>query len=116
MHVALFFWGRLPVPDYGGTQRMVVCLARGLAEAGHRVALLAAPGYELPEATRVPVDPGDARRPGFAIAPHLPNGIDLLLSFVQLRRPPEVPWITRLAGNRKPGESGPPNTIYVSEN
>jgi glycosyltransferase involved in cell wall biosynthesis len=70
----------------------------------------------VPEATLVPVDPVDARRPDFAIGPHLPKGIDLLLSFVHLRRPPEVPWITRLAGNRKPGESGPPNTIYVSEN
>src|SRR5919106_1115394 len=31
MHIALFFWDRLPVPEYGGTQRMVVALARGLA-------------------------------------------------------------------------------------
>ena len=116
MRVALFFWGRLPVPDYGGTQRMVVCLARGLAEAGHRVSLLAAPGSEVPEATLVPVDPVDARRPDFAVAPHLPKDMDLLLSFVPLRRPPDAPWIHRLAGNRKPGESGPPNTIYVSEN
>jgi len=116
MHVALFFWGRLPVPDYGGTQRMVVCLARGLAEAGHRVSLLAAPGSAVPEAELIPVDPVEARKPQFAIAPHLPGGLDLLLSFVQLRRPPDAPWIHRLAGNRKPGESGPPNTIYVSEN
>ena len=88
MHVALFFWGRLPVVDYGGTQRMVVCLARGLAEAGHRVSLLAAPGSQVPEATLVPVDPVEARRPDFAIAPHLPKGMDLLLSYVQVRRPP----------------------------
>jgi glycosyltransferase involved in cell wall biosynthesis len=116
MHVALFFWGRLPVPEYGGTQRMVVCLARGLAEAGHRVSLLAAPGSDVPEAELVPVDPGEARKPDFAIAPFLPQAMDLLLSFVQLRRPPDAPWIQRLAGNRKPGEAGPPNTIYVSEN
>ena len=116
MHVALFFWGRLPVPDYGGTQRMVVCLARGLAEAGHRVSLLAAPGSDVPEATLVPVDPAESRQPDFEIGAHLPKGMDLLLSFVQLRRPPEAPWIQRLAGNRKPNESGPPNTIYVSEN
>jgi len=95
---------------------MVVCLARGLAEAGHRVTLLAAPGSDVPEATLVPVDPVGSRRPEFEIGPHLPRGMDLLLSFVQLRRPPDAPWIHRLAGNRKPGETGPPNTIYVSEN
>ena len=116
MHLALFFWGRLPVPDYGGTQRMAVCLARGLAEAGHRVSLIAAPGSVVPGAELVPVDPALARRPTFSIEPYLPSGMDLLLSFVELRRPPHAPWIHRLAGNRKPGESGPPNTIYVSEN
>ena len=94
---------------------MVVCLARGLAEAGHRVSLLAAPGSQVPEATLVPVDPVEARRPDFAIAPHLPKGMDLLLSYVQVRRPPDAPWIHRLEGNRKPGESSPPNTIYLSE-
>jgi glycosyltransferase involved in cell wall biosynthesis len=116
MHVALFFWGRLPVVDYGGTQRMVVCLARGLAEAGHRVSLLAAPGSQVPEATLVPVDPVQARRPDFAITRYLPKGMDLLFSYVRIRRPPDAPWIHRLEGNRKPGGSGLPNTIYLSEN
>ena len=107
--------GRLPVADYGGTQRMVVRLARGLAEAGHRVSLLAAPDPRCRKRRLVPVDPAEARRPDFAIAPHLPKGMDLLLSYVQVRRPPEAPWIHRLEGNRKPGESSPPNTIYLSE-
>ena len=106
MHVALFFWGRLPVPDYGGTQRMVVCLARGLAEAGHRVSLLAAPGSDVPEAALVPVDPVEARRPDFDIAPHLPKDMDLLLSFVPLHRPPDAPWIHRLAGQPQAGRIG----------
>ena len=52
MHIALFFWDRLPVPEYGGTQRMVVALARGLAAAGHRVTLVAGRGSEVPDATR----------------------------------------------------------------
>jgi|GEM_PF-603674 len=116
MHLALFFWGRLPVPDYGGTQRMVVCLSRGLVEAGHRVTLIAAPGSVVPEVELVPADPAVARRADFSVTPFLPPGIDLLLSFVELRNPPDVPWIHRLAGNRKPGQPGIPNTIYVSEN
>ncbi|MEP6687145.1 MAG: glycosyltransferase [Gemmatimonadales bacterium] len=116
MHIALFFWDRLPVLNYGGTQRMVVNLARGLAEAGHRVTLVAGEGSQVREATLAPVDLTLARKPEFDIRPHLPAGLDVLLACVPLRRPPEVPWIRRLAGNWKPGTQGAPNTLYVSRN
>jgi len=116
MHIALFFWDRLPVPKYGGTQRIVVYLARGLAAAGHRVTLIAGEGSAVPEATLAPVDLTAARRPEFDIRPHLPAGLDILLSCVPLRRPPEVPWIRRLAGNWKAGTTGAPNTLYLSRN
>ena len=116
MHIALYFWDRLPVPDYGGTQRIVVYLARGLAAAGHRVTLLAGAGSSVPEATLVPVDLGRARRDDFDIRPLLPAGLDLLLACVPLRTSPDVPWIRRLAGNWKPGAVGAPNTLYLSEN
>jgi glycosyltransferase involved in cell wall biosynthesis len=116
MHIALFFWDRLPVPKYGGTQRIVVYLARGLAAAGHRVTLLAGEGSTVPEATLAPIDLRLARQPEFDIRPHLPAGLDVLLSFVPLRQPPDLPWIRRLAGNWKPGMTGAPNTLYLSRN
>jgi glycosyltransferase involved in cell wall biosynthesis len=114
MHIALFFWDRLPVPEYGGTQRMVVALARGLAVAGHRVTLVAGHGSNVPEATLVPVELAAARRPDFDIRPLLPGDLDILLACAPLRVPPEVPWIRRLAGNRKPGTRSVPNTLYLS--
>ena len=116
MHIALFFWDRLPVPEYGGTQRIVVYLARGLAAAGHRVTLIAGPGSDVPEATLVPCDLALARTATFDIRPLLPAGLDLLLACVPLRTPPDVAWIRRLAGNWKPGTVGAPNTLYLSEN
>ncbi len=116
MHIALFFWDRLPVPDYGGTQRMVVSLARGLAAAGHRVTLVAGHGSVVPEATLVPVSIAEARRPEFDIRPLLPPSLDIVLACAPLRTPPEVPWIRRLAGNWKPGTTGAPNTLYLSRN
>jgi glycosyltransferase involved in cell wall biosynthesis len=116
MHIALFFWDRLPVPEYGGTQRMVVALARGLAAAGHRLTLIAGHGSEVPEATLVPVDLERARRLEFDIRPLLPSGLDILLACVPLRTPPDVPWIRRLAGNWKPGTLAAPNAIFLSEN
>lgn len=116
MHIALFFWDRLPVPEYGGTQRMVVALVRGLAEAGHRVTLVVGHGSNVPEATLVPVALDAARRPDFDIRPLLPRGLDLVLACAPLRIPPDVPWIRRLAGNWKPGSTGAPNTLYLSRN
>lgn len=115
MHVALYIWDRLPVREYGGTQRIVVYLARGLAALGHRVTLLAGAGSAVPEATLVPIDPARARRPGFDLRPSLGPGIDLLLAFAPLV-PPDLPWIRSLHGNRKPGAPSPANTLYLSRN
>lgn len=114
MHIALFFWDRLPVPEYGGTQRMVVALARGLAAAGHRVTLVAGHGSDVPEATLVPVALDEARRPDFDIRPLLPRDLDIVLACAPLRIPPDLPWIRRLAGNWKPGTTGAPNTLFLS--
>jgi glycosyltransferase involved in cell wall biosynthesis len=114
MHVALYFYDRLPVRGYGGTQRAIVNLARGLAELGHRVSLLAGAGSRVPEATLIPLDLEAARSPTFDIAPHLPDGLDVLAAFAPIRIPPSVPWIRRLAGNWKPGAIAPPNTLFVS--
>ncbi len=115
MNVALFFWDRLPAPTYGGTQRMVVYLARGLAAAGHQVTLVAGEGSRMPEATVVPVDLAIARTTEFDIRRHLPGGLDVLLSFAPLRTPPDLPWVRCLPGNWKPGTTGPPNTLFLSE-
>jgi glycosyltransferase involved in cell wall biosynthesis len=114
MHVALFFPDRLPVEGYGGTQRAIVNLARGLIELGTRLTLLSGPGSTVPGAAVVPVDTRAARGPSFDIQPLLPSDIDLLCAFSPLRIPPRVPWIWRLAGNRRPGQACPPNTLFVS--
>jgi glycosyltransferase involved in cell wall biosynthesis len=116
MHITLFFWDVLPAPKYGGTQRMVVWLARGLAAAGHRVTLLAGQGSDVPEATLIPVDVSKARRPDFDIRPRLPSDLDILLTYAPLRTHPEGPWLRVLPGNWKPGTKGAPNVIYLSRN
>lgn len=115
MNVGVFFWDRLPPPTYGGTQRMVWYLVRGLAAAGHRVTLVAGEGSSAPEATVVPVNVAHARSATFDIRPHLPPGLDILLTYVPLRVAPDVAWVRGLPGNWKPGTVGPANTIYLSE-
>src|SRR3954467_14303573 len=78
MHVALYTHSRVPVRGYGGTQRVVVWLARGLVELGHRVTLLAAAGSRVPEAELIELDPAQIRRPGFDLTRFLPTSVDLV--------------------------------------
>jgi glycosyltransferase involved in cell wall biosynthesis len=114
MHVALFIRDRLPVRKYGGTQRIALYLARGLAAAGHRVTLLANPGTRVPEATVIGVPAGRSGDPPLDLRPWLPSGAEILLSYAPLANAPDIPWIRSLHGNRKPGTQSLPNTLYLS--
>src|SRR2546421_12022894 len=71
MHVVLACNQQLPAKGYGGPQRVVVALVRGLAALGHRVTLLALPGSRGAGATPVEVP---ARKFGAAagLAAHPP--------------------------------------------
>jgi len=113
MHVALLFHGVLPVKGYGGTERVVVWLARGLAELGHRVSLIAGRGSKVPEATLVPVEPRKAERADFDVRPFLPAGVDVLHAHRTLA-PIEMPTLWTLHGNAKSGATLAPNLVCLS--
>ena len=112
MRVALLFHGVLPVERYGGTGRVVHWLARGLAELGHEVTLLAAAGSRVPEATLVPVEPRLAEYIGFDPLPLLPRGIEVL----HAHRPIEVPGIPTLwtLHGTATRSNYPPNMVCLS--
>jgi glycosyltransferase involved in cell wall biosynthesis len=116
VHVALYHPSVLPVRGYGGTERVVAWLARGLAELGHRVTLLALEGSRLPEATTVAVDPDEAFRQGGArLGPLLPPGIDVLHAHVPLGEPPAgVPFLWTFHGTGQPGRRFPDTTVALS--
>lgn len=116
MRITLFWHDRLPVKGYGGTQRVVVWLARGLAELGHEVSLIAGPGSRVPEARLVPVDVKVMRTAGFNPAAHLPPGTDILHSFVPIPQLLDLPYVWTQEGNFRPGRIVPPRTIFVSGN
>ncbi|MEO8293930.1 MAG: glycosyltransferase [Gemmatimonadota bacterium] len=115
MRVALYFHDKLPVKGYGGTQRVVVWLARGLAQLGHEVTLIAGQGSRVAEARLVPVDL-KARNPAFDISPFIPPGIDIVHSFAPIKTRPPVPYVWTQEGNFRPGKIAPPDTIFVSGN
>lgn len=114
MHVVLYIRDRLPVRKYGGTQRIVVYLARGLAAAGHRVTLLAGAGTLVPEASVVELPALKSGAAPSDLRPWLPSGVEILLAFSPPRGPLDVPWIRSLHGNRKRGTPSAPNTLFLS--
>ena len=118
MHVAVASHHRLPVTGYGGNQRVVVALVRGLAALGHRVTLLAQPGTRVPEAAKiVEVPPRTLKNTGADLTPFLPEGADILHAHYPLKQGPKgVPFVQTLHGNWKPGAALPPNTIFLSLN
>src|SRR5256886_10233437 len=101
MHIAVASHQPLPAKGYGGPQRVVMALVRGLAALGARVTLLAPPGSRVPEATVVAVPPpkfGD-RAP---LAPYVPRDADLVhVHFPPRRAPVSPPLVQTGHGNLK---------------
>lgn len=114
MHILLYLPARLPVVGYGGTERVVTWLSRGLAELGETVTVIAATGSKLPWAKVIEVDPGEARKAGFSLRPLIPAGADVLVASGTVHEDPGIPWIAHLHGNSKEGVVRPPNTLYLS--
>jgi len=116
MHVVVASHHRLPVEGYGGTQRVVVALVRGLVTLGHRVTLLAQPGTRVPEAAKVvEVPPKVFKDAGADLSPFLPDGADILHAHFTLKRgPTAVPFVQTTHGNWKPGLALPPHIIFLS--
>src|SRR3954451_5252069 len=107
MHVVLYHHARLPVRGYGGTERVVVWLARGLAALGHRVTLLAPRGSQVPEAELIALDPAALRRREFDLAAQLPAAFDILHLHGPRLLPAGVPHVFTLHGNSNPGVTRP---------
>ncbi|HEX4601256.1 MAG TPA: glycosyltransferase [Gemmatimonadales bacterium] len=114
MHVVVASHQPLPAKGYGGPQRVIVALVRGLAALGHRVTLLAPPGTHLPEAKVVEVPPRAFNDPQHFF-PHLPRDTTILHAHFPLARGPDaLPFVQTLHRNLKPGSELNPNTICLS--
>lgn len=114
MHVVLASHQQLPARGYGGPQRVIVALARGLALLGHRVTLLAPRGTRVPEATLVGLAPrelGDTK----TLWAHTPRDAEILHAHFPLSGgPASLPFVQTLHHNLKPGARLLPNTVCLS--
>ncbi|MCB0403408.1 MAG: glycosyltransferase [Bdellovibrionales bacterium] len=107
MRIALVYNARFPVKAYGGTERVVWWLAKGLHEAGHDVTLVADPKSQNPYGSVVPYE---EKRIEGAI-----DNVDLYHYFAPPVIRPERPYVVTIGGNGRLGEHFLPNTIFVSE-
>jgi glycosyltransferase involved in cell wall biosynthesis len=87
LRIALVADNVLPVSRYGGTERVIEWLARGLLQRGHAVTLIAPPGSYLPGVRVVP-----AASAAWASA-NLPDDIDIVSAHGMLAAPFERPTL-----------------------
>jgi len=117
MHVAIVSHHRLPVTGYGGTERVVVALVRGLAQLGHRVTLLAPPGTRVPEATIVEIAAKLLRDRRADLTRAIPTDVDVVhahFPIVESSGRGGPPLVQTSHVNWKPGRPVPPHTIFLS--
>jgi len=114
MHVVLASHQQLPAKGYGGPQRVVVALVRGLAALGHRVTLLALPGSRVPEAKVVEV-PARKFDDAVHLASYVPGDADILHVHVPVKAGPQLPpQLQTIHRNLKPGSPAQVNAIFLS--
>lgn len=106
MKVALIHNASFPVRGYGGTERLVWWIAKGLFERGIQVVLVCAPGSHCPYAEVVPYEENGLDR--------LP--VDILHYFNTPSEIPDRPHLVTIGGNGKIGEKYSINTVFVSQN
>ena len=110
MHVAHVCPWRIPVPLYGGSERVVHWQAKAQAAQGHRVTLLARPGSSCRGAEVIEVPEG--RR----FEEFLPAGVEVANLHGLGALDADLPCLVTTQGN-SPGELAyAPNKIYVSRN
>jgi hypothetical protein len=100
MHIALVHGSVVPPQKYGGTERVVAWLARGLLQLGHSVSLvLPAPSF-IRGANRVD---------------QIPSNADIVHFMATPAQLPKQPFLITIHGNGKPGEVFHSNTVFLSK-
>lgn len=110
MHILIFINSKIPVRNYGGTQRVMWYLGKELSQMRHRVTFMAARGSRSEFADIIEYNPS------LSIEKQIPESVDVVhfndiapdVSFLK-------PYIVTYHGNRLPGEIDK-NAVFVSRN
>lgn len=104
MRVALVHDAQFPVVGYGGTERVVWWLAKGLQEKGVDVLLASREGSTSPFGKTIPIQDFSEKM------------VDMVHYFNTPGHHPTKPYVVTIGGNGKIGETYLPNTVFVSRN
>ena len=110
MKILIFHPVKLPVLQYGGSERVLMWLAKTLTKLGHEVSVFAAPGSSMPPGIGCMTDPTDLKNQA--------KNFDVIHGFSRID--PEIESLARgkvlvtIQGNGKPGEVFHRNTVFVS--
>jgi len=116
MHIVQFHHVRLPVPKYGGAERIVAWLSQGLVELGHQVTLLAPQGSRVAGVRVVEVWPEEVLSPAFDLRRYVSEPVDIMHYHCRIPYPsPGVPSVWTLHGNMGGGRRADARTICVSQ-
>lgn len=111
MHIVIANMATVPVFAYGGTERVVWDLAKGLVERGHRVTFLVPAGSSCDFAQVIAIDPAKSWRS------QIPSDADVVhFNFLPEGVQGEVPYLVTEHGNAPVGKPLDPNTVFVSRN
>ncbi len=112
MHILIIsIESKLPVTNYGGTERIVWCLAKELTKMGHKVSLLIAKGSTCDFAKVIAFDEN------LSINEQIPNDIDLIHTHtVTSELPDHIPNLFTLHGNVTNDFKPLNNTVCISRN
>ncbi len=79
VHIVVYYPKRLPVKEYGGVERAVVWLIKGLSELGHEVSFIGPEGSDVPHCRNLAGDFADVKVPEpSAIRGLVPAGADII--------------------------------------
>ncbi len=108
MKIVLYHHAVLPVAKYGGSERVVMWLGRGLAELGHEVVLMSFPGSraDFGECVWISNQQDMLRK--------LPAGVDVIHLRTLPKVEPSCPVLVTIGGNYTNGQVFHPNTVFLS--
>ncbi|UII25304.1 glycosyltransferase [Fulvivirga maritima] len=109
LNILIVFDKPIPVLKYGGIQRIVWWLGKELVNQGHKVTFLVGEGSSCPFA--------DVKvyNPEISLADQIPEGIDVVHSYIPITEPLSVPYLIHMESNTK-AASYDKNTVFVSGN
>lgn len=114
MHITLYKAGHIPIPPpgYGGTERVIFWLGKGLVELGHKVTLIANQDSHVPGVEVRPLPANKSNPPAWSKL--IPNSTDIVHTFDGFQESIPKPFVLTVGGNGGPGERFPANTVFVS--